>query len=287
MTAALILWPYAPHLHPGSLEVTAIDVGQGDSIFFASPDGKTMLIDAGGFVGSTWNPTLTTYDIGEEVVSPYLWSRGLRHLDIVALTHAHNDHLGGMGAVLRNFRPQELWVRVDATTPDFLELLHTADTLHIKVRHLRAGDRQVLGSTPVAILAPAPSYTPVNEPINDDSLVMRLTYGHATALLEGDAERITEDQMLRRGLLQHVTLLKAGHHGSLTSTNPEFVAAVTPQAAIISSGKGNTFGHPRFEVLETLQSAHAKVYRTDTMGAVTFLLQSDGSIEAAAAASQP
>ena len=130
LAAAITLWPTPPTLHPNQLEVTAIDVGQGDSLLIVSPTGHTMLIDAGGPTGAAANAEnasgTQSFDVGEEVVSPYLWSRHLRRLDIVALTHAHSDHMGGMPAILRNFHPRELWVAVDSTAPAFQTLLAEA-----------------------------------------------------------------------------------------------------------------------------------------------------------------
>ena len=151
LAAAIVLWPVPPAVHPNQLEVAAIDVGQGDSLLVVGPTGRAMLIDAGGPAGAAANAenavlTSSTFDIGEEVVSPYLWSRQFRRLDVVALTHAHSDHMGGMPAVLRNFRPRELWVAVDPNSDPYRALLAEAATLGIRVRHLRAGDRISLGT---------------------------------------------------------------------------------------------------------------------------------------------
>ncbi len=149
LAAAIALWPSPPVVHPNQLEVTAIDVGQGDSLLVVSPSGHAMLIDAGGPTGAAANAENArglgseneAFDVGEEVVSPYLWSRQIHRLDVVALTHAHSDHMGGMPAVLRNFRPRELWVAVDPNSAPYRALLAEAVALGIKVRHLRAGDR--------------------------------------------------------------------------------------------------------------------------------------------------
>jgi competence protein ComEC len=271
------LWPEKPLLHPDTLEVTALDVGQGDSLLVVSPDGHTLLVDAGGPVGQAANTEL--WDVGEEVVAPYLWSRRLRHLDAVLLTHAHSDHMGGMPAILRDFHPRELWVSIDpGESADYRALLALAAALGVQVRHFHAGDAFPWGGLQATVLSPEADYANTNTPLNDDSLVMRLDFGQSSALLEGDAERRSEDTMLANNRIAPATLLKVGHHGSKTSTNPEFLSAVAPKEAVISDGRRNTFGHPRFEILQRLEEAHVKTYRTDREGATTFLLTPDGHI---------
>jgi competence protein ComEC len=280
LVPAVVAYPAAPLLHPNTLEITALDVGQGDSLLAVSPTGSTMLIDAGGPTG---RPTSTAsgWDIGEQVVAPYLWSRRIRGLDVIVLTHAHSDHMGGMPAVLRDLRPRELWLSIDpGDSPSFRALLVQAAELHIPVRHLHAGDAMPWGGTQISVLAPEAAYKNPGAPSNDDSLVLRIDYGHASVQLEGDAQVSSEDDMLSNHRLAPVTLLKVGHHGSKTSTYPEFLSAIKPQEAVISVGRHNTFGHPRAEVLERLEDAHVKTYRTDRHGAETFLLTHDGHITA-------
>jgi competence protein ComEC len=270
LAAAVAVAP-RPVDHPrDALLMEAIDVGQGDSLLLITPDGKTMLVDGGGFGGGP-HQAPQDYDIGEEVVSEVLWSRGIRRLDVVALSHAHSDHMGGLPAVLRNFHPAELWVGNNPRGGAYNVLLDEAAGLHVRVRSLRAGESFPFGPTQVTVLAPFSGYQPGAEPANNDSMVLHVAYGATSVLLEGDAESPVEQAMLaEQGLAS--TLLKVGHHGSMTSTRPEFLARVAPQWAVISCGLRNRYGHPRMEVLQELEAAKVRTFSTDINGASCFRL---------------
>jgi competence protein ComEC len=260
-----------PIHHPGNaLLAEAIDVGQGDSMLIVTPDGKTLLVDGGGFGGGPMQAQ-QDFDIGEEVVSPVLWDLGIRHLDAVALSHAHSDHMGGLPSILRSFRPDELWVGNNPPGDAYNSLLEEASSLHVRVRSLRADDAIAFGNVQVNVLAPARNYTPGTEPANNDSVVLHIGYGATSMLLEGDAEARVEKAMLSEAGLKS-TLLKVGHHGSATSTAPEFLERVAPQWAVISCGLRNRYGHPRQEILDALEAAHVRTFRTDTNGISCFQL---------------
>jgi competence protein ComEC len=271
LIAAVIAVLPRPVDHPrDALLMEAIDVGQGDSLLLITPDGKSLLVDGGGHGGGP-HQAPQDYDIGEEVVSEVLWSRGIRHLDAVALTHAHSDHMGGLPAVLRNFHPAELWVGNNPRFGAYNALLDEAASLHVRVISLRAGDAFQFGPTQVNVLAPFRDYQPGPEPTNNDSLVLHMAYGATSVMLEGDAEAPIEQAMLaEQGLAS--TLLKVGHHGSITSTRPAFLARVHPEWAVISCGLHNRYGHPRIEVLEELQAARIGAFSTDINGASCFRL---------------
>ena len=265
-----------PVRHPhAALLMEAIDVGQGDSLLLITPDGKTLLVDGGGFGGGP-RFAAQNFDIGEEVVSPTLWARGIRHLDAVAITHAHSDHIGGLPSVLRNFRPTELWVGNNPPIPAYTALLAEASGLHTRIRSFRAGNSFLFGRAHIEVLAPFSNYKPGPDPSNNDSLVLHVTYGATSVLLEGDAEAPIEQEMLAEPDLAS-TLLKVGHHGSNTSTQPAFLARVAPQWAVISCGAHNRYGHPREDVLEELQAAHVRTYITAVNGVTCFRLDGSGA----------
>jgi competence protein ComEC len=255
--------------HPkDALLMEAIDVGQGDSLLLITPDGRTMLVDGGGFGGGP-HQTPQDFDIGEEVVSEVLWSRGVRRLDAVVLSHAHSDHMGGLPAVLRNFHPTELWVGNNPRVGPYNDLLTEAADLHVRVRQIEAGQTFAFGTTQVNVLAPFHGYQPGATPTNNDSVVLRVAYGATSVMLEGDAEAPIEHAMLAEPELAS-TLLKVGHHGSLTSSRPEFLARVAPQWAVISCGLHNRYGHPKQEVLHELEAAKVRTFSTDINGASCF-----------------
>jgi competence protein ComEC len=271
LTAVVATHPFAPILNRGKLEVSVLDVGQGDSIFAAFPDGRTMLIDGGGQPGSEWvGGQRSGLDVGEQVVSPYLWSRGIKHLDVVALTHAHHDHLDGLHSVLQNFRVGELWIGRDEETHAFEDLLKEAREHGIRVVHEVSGSKFDWDGVTGDVLWPA-DLTPVNEASNDDSLVLRLEDGDVRFLLAGDIQKKVEQRLVREDAEISADFLKVPHHGSKTSSTPDFVAAVSPKVAVVSAGEANPFGHPAPGTVERYAQAGVRFLRTDHDGAVTAL----------------
>jgi competence protein ComEC len=273
------LFPFAPKGSAGKLEVTILDVGQGDSLFVVSPRGRTLLIDGGGaFGGFPGREEHGGIDPGEEAVSPYLWSRGYKKLDVVALTHAHQDHLGGLTAVLDNFRVGRLWIGREVNSPALEKLEEVARAKEMPIEHEIRGKSFAWDGVDGEFFWPdVPSTEATPSAKNNDSLVLRLHYGNRTILLPGDAEKDAERAILaenNENSLQ-ADVLKIGHHGSKNSTMPDFLAAVRPRVAIISAGEENPYGHPSPELLGRLEGTHVRILRTDRDGAIHVLTDGD------------
>jgi competence protein ComEC len=275
----IAIFPFAPRWSAGKLELTVLDVGQGDSLFVVSPHGRTILIDGGGaFGGFTGHELHNGIDPGEEAVSPYLWSRGFQKLDVVALTHAHQDHIGGLAAILDNFRVGTLWIGREVESPALANLEKLARERKIPVVREIRGNAISWDGVETEFLWPEVAPDEIGPgPKNNDSLVLRLKFGERALLLPGDAEKQAESAMLDENneALLHADVLKVGHHGSKNSTMPVFLAAVHPRVAVISAGEDNPYGHPHPELLERLEAAGVRTLRTDRDGAVHIV--TDGS----------
>ncbi|MDD4767404.1 MAG: DNA internalization-related competence protein ComEC/Rec2 [Desulfotomaculaceae bacterium] len=287
LAAALVLlwWPW----RPGSdLIVHFIDVGQGDSILVQTPGGRNMLIDAGGRPGEFNTGT----GAGDQVVEPYLRKTGVRRLDILMLSHPHEDHSGGAVWLARRFPVKMALVTpagaaaapgpaaADSHQPEGAPAAYTALLDHLAARDIpvetaRAGDRIALDSkVKIEVLSPqAAAAGPPGAGLNNSSLIIKISYGRRSLILTGDAELEEQRELLEGEADLTADVLKAPHHGS-RSLLPDLIEQVQPAVAVISVGAYNTFGHPAQTTLDLLQAAGAAVYRTDLDGAV--IIRTDG-----------
>jgi len=245
----------------GRMEVVVLDVGQGDAVLVRTPTGAAVLVDAGGLGGSD-------FDVGARVVAPALRAMGVLRLDIVAVTHAHRDHIGGAAAIVSQFRPAALWLgALPAGEPAVRRLEAIAADLGIAVLRPRRGVRIHLGDARFDVVHPG-GVTPVSLGANNQSLVLRVSHGRRAVLLTGDIETEVERDLLAAGVSIDADLLKVPHHGSDSSSGEAFLRAVAPRVALISSGAGNPWGHPSGPVLARLARLGARVGRTDRDGAL-------------------
>jgi competence protein ComEC len=245
-----------PSLTPTpALTVHFIDVGQGDAILIDRGD-TDILVDGG--------PTSAD-------VLAYLQGQGVADIDLLVATHPHADHIGGLADVLAQYQVSEIWVNGDTASSETYQNFAAAVAAEgATVREPTRGYTIQMDGLSIAVLNPTSELT--GDP-NEDSVVFRLTCGQVSVLLAGDATSDSEASMLAADLALDSDVLKVGHHGSSTSTSTSFLAAVTPEDAVISVGAGNTYGHPAQATLDRLAAVGATIYRTDQDG--TVVLTSD------------
>lgn len=240
-----------------TLSVHYLDVGQGDSIFIELPDNETMLIDA------------STAEYGDGIAE-YIYEQGYEKIDYLVATHPHADHIGGMKAVVESLDIDTVYMpKASTTTKTYKNLLQAIKDKGLKINTAKAGVTIAQSENlKISILAPnSDSY----DDLNNYSAVIKITCGNRAFLFMGDAENQSENEITAD---VSADVLKAGHHGSSSSTSQEFLARVNPSAAVISCGKDNSYGHPHRETMENLQQAGTEIYRTDTMG--TIIAVTDG-----------
>jgi competence protein ComEC len=254
----------------GRVRLTMFDVGQGDALLIQTSGGRTLMVDTGGagFDG-------TAVDIGGRVLAPALWARGVRQLDLLAISHADPDHIGGASAVLRDFLPVELWEGIPVPRHELRRrVLAQARDHRVPVLRQLSGVHLALDAVHVRVLHPPPADWERPRVRNDDSLVLEVRHGDVAMLLTGDIGEETERTIVPKLTPAGVRVLKVAHHGSRTSTGQALLEAWKPQIALISCGRGNRFDHPAADVMARLEEARVRVYRTDRDGQITVL--SDG-----------
>lgn len=241
----------------GELTVSFIDVGQGDSAFIELPDGKTMLIDAG-------------VSEAADTILRLIQEKGYKKIDYLIATHPHADHIGGMKKVIKNFDIGEIYMpKASNNTKTYEKLLEAIAERGMKIKTAKAGMKICEG---IELLAPnGASY----EDLNNYSVVLRIVNGSHRFLFMGDAEILSENEILNAGFDVRADVVKVGHHGSGTSSGNDFVSAVQAKYAVFSVGDDNSYNHPHIFVVEKWKKAGAQICRTDEMGTITF--RSDGT----------
>lgn len=244
------------------LEITVLDVGQGDSTFIRFPGGKTMLIDGGGIRGSN-------LDVGKNVVAPFLWRKGIYNIDYVLLTHPHYDHYKGLIFMLQEFEPGLVWTNgIDAPldeTGDWLEFQNALKNLRVSIVNTDIAKYEIGG----AVLNMRTLSSAGQKNLNDTSIVTSLSYKGRRFLFTGDTSAAGEKMLLGEPA---VDFLKVGHHGSKDASSEDFLKAIRPRVAVISAGEKNNYGFPHRDVLARLTRSGSEILRTDLNGAVTVLV---------------
>jgi len=242
----------------GQVKVHFIDVGDADCILIQQGN-KSMLIDAGN-------------NTDEDVIKKYLLKLGINKLDIIIGTHVDEDHIGSMDAIINDFEIGKIYIPESNITTKYLEdVMNAVRKKGLQVTVPVSGQSIKLGEAVCTILAPV---SRGYERLNNYSIVIKLKYGNTSFLFTGDAESVSEREMMRRGFDLSANVLKLGHHGSIRSTTDEFLKRVNPQYAVIMVGGNNNYRHPHKRTMEKLKVKGIKVYRTDENGTVVAV--SDG-----------
>jgi len=282
----VVLHPLSGGRHDGRLRIDFLDVGQGDAALLTAPDGTTLLVDAGGRPrfrtagddgegGEPFEPDAR--GVGDRVVSEYLWGRGLARVNYVLGTHAHADHVEGLNDVLANFKVDAAFVgRAPAGDAEFARLSASAAKARVPLYLTGRGDVFRVGGALVEVLWPPSDGRAADAPTgNDDSVVLRVTYGRRSFLLTGDIEARAEAALVAAGDPLRCDALKVPHHGSRTSSTEAFVSAARPSFAVISVGLDSPHGHPHAAVVARWRASGAQVFTTGERGTVTVSTDGD------------
>jgi len=259
---------------PGSLELTLVDVGQGEAMILRLPEGKAIVVDGGGFPHSD-------FDVGRNVLIPALLRKGITSLEAVVMTHPDADHYKGLMTLAEHFPVKEFWLSAHGLDQAYLR--HFSSLLEAKkipLRHLVQGEVWKWGEVSFTVLWPPQLSLVHDNPMslsdNDQSLVFRICHLNNCLLLTGDIEEGVERLLAQSGIPLHSQVLKLAHHGSSTSSSKEFFEKVRPQLALISAGRQNRFSFPHPEVLARLKKQGVKILRTDLHGQIQIWLGKNG-----------
>lgn len=265
----LILINFIIYIFPQKLRIFFIDVGQGDSTLIITPDKKTVLIDGGGS---------DSFDVGEKVLLPYLLDRRILKVDYVLISHFDTDHCGGILTIMEKVKVKNIIISEQAEHSENYERFKKL-MIHKKIRliEVKKGDKIKIGRySEFKILFPTSRLLSEN-PLNNNSIVAQFNYNNFKMLFTGDIEKLAEQQILKTEKAEiRADILKVAHHGSKTSSIPEFIKAVRPRIALIGVGKNNTFGHPNQQTIKNLENIKCRIYRTDLQGEIIIKIDQKG-----------
>lgn len=265
----LILINFIIYIFPQKLRIFFIDVGQGDSTLIITSDKKTVLIDGGGS---------DSFDVGEKVLLPYLLDRRILKIDYVLISHFDTDHCGGILTIMEKVKVKNIIISEQAEHSENYERFKKL-MIHKKIRliEVKKGDKIKIGRySEFKILFPTSRLLSEN-PLNNNSIVAQFNYNNFKMLFTGDIEKLAEQQILKTEKAEiRADILKVAHHGSKTSSIPEFIKAVRPKIALIGVGKNNTFGHPNQQTIKNLENIKCRIYRTDLQGEIIIKIDQKG-----------
>lgn len=265
----LILINFIIYIFPQKLRIFFIDVGQGDSTLIITPDKKTVLVDGGGS---------DSFDVGEKVLLPYLLDRRILKVDYVLISHFDTDHCGGILTIMEKVKVKNIIISEQAEHSENYERFKKL-MIHKKIRliEVKKGDKIKIGRySEFKILFPTSRLLSEN-PLNNNSIVAQFNYNNFKMLFTGDIEKLAEQQILKTEKAEiRADILKVAHHGSKTSSIPEFIKAVRPKIALIGVGKNNTFGHPNQQTIKNLENIKCRIYRTDLQGEIIIKIDQKG-----------
>ena len=277
--ALIVVHPLSVARPDGKLHVEFLDVGQGDSALLTMPEGTTLLIDGGGHPNVDWTPDVEgdeepfqrdTRTIGERVVSEFLWSKGLDHVDYVLATHADADHIDGLNDIVHNFTVRGAIVaRTPANDAGFGRFAASVNQAGVPIEVIGSSDSFQIGEVAIDVLWPPPVLDVNSTYRNNDAVVLRVRYGERVLLFAADIEREAENVLLRNDMNLGADVVKVAHHGSHTSSTRAFVDATHPRVAVISVGRTSIFGHPHKEVVERWHARGAQIMTTGEKGTIS------------------
>ena len=251
------------------MKINFVDVGQGDCSFIITPDNKTILIDGGGNM-------LSSYDVGKKVVLPYILNRGYTKIDYVFISHFDQDHCGGILYLINEIKVNNVIIgKQYEQYENYKKFIEIAKSKKINIIPVKNNDKiKIEKNLCFNILWPDVNNMINENSINNNSMVFKLKYKSFSMLFTGDIEKIAENEIIQKYRDKNIlksNIIKIAHHGSKTSSTDEFLELVNAKEALIGVGKNNKFGHPNQETLEKLEAKKIRIYRTDENGEINII----------------